>query len=423
MSMNESPQARLTRRELLQIAGSGLVLAAAPLEAIGAEPKTAETAPFLQEHGFWEYVTPITGGFETYDYDDYLVALDDMAQAGMNSLMIMVKWMTTGYRSKLPYLDQPRDNKAVASDNRLLRKVIAEARARRIKVWLGAVTSHYDVDKFGSTPHAVAPGMEGCPFKVGLYDPDSPRMVESGVAIFEELLDEFPGIGGLMLEMEWVEARAPHRIAPYNEWAKANNRPPYDAPETHSDLHWFDYQTAAIIRAAKAVEKAVRAKGFRGDLATINKVNAAVSTPSKGQVVNVKMMRRDCPAWNTINYFYEKGEIGGKYDWYMEAGVTYPKSLGLNVYYLPRGVMTYGGWTDRRRIERSWAQDVRDVLKFQPQNVWWFGAGGKKAGTHTSLANIRQMGYADDVAARRALLQITKPLTEVLAGKHNRAES
>jgi hypothetical protein len=328
----------------------------------------------------------------------------------MNSLMIMVKWMTTGYRSKLPYLDQSPDNKIIASDNQLLRKVIKEAKSRKIKMWLGAVTSHYDVQKFGSTPHTVTPGMEGCPFRVGTYDPDAPHMIERGVAIFEEILDQFPGIDGLMLEMEWVETPAPHRVAPYNQWAKANNRPPYDDPKMLRGLHWFDYQTASIIKATQAVEKAVRAKGFRGDLATINKVNAPLATPAKGQVVNIQMMRRQCPAWATINYYYEKGQAGGNYDWYMEAGVTYPKSLGLNVYYLPRGVMTYGGWTDRQRLERSWAQDVRDVLRFQPQNLWWFGAGGKKGGTDTSLAALKQMGYADDVAARRALLRTAAPL-------------
>ena len=58
--------------------------------------------------------------------------------------MIMVKWVTTGYRSKLPFLDQSPDNKVIASGNKLLRNVIAEAKSRHIKVWLGAVTSYYD---------------------------------------------------------------------------------------------------------------------------------------------------------------------------------------------------------------------------------------------------------------------------------------
>ena len=316
----------------------------------------------------------------------------------------MVKWVTTGYRSKLPFLDQSPDNKVIASDNKLLRNVIAEAKSRHIKVWLGAVTSYYDYGKFGSTAHAVIPGLLGCPFKVGCYDPDAPQMVERGAMIFEEILDEFPGIGGLMLEMENVDAPAPHRIPFYNQWAKANNRPPYDDPRTLSGLHWFDYQTASIIKATKAIEKAVRAKGFRGDLATINKLSEKVggNPRTKHQLVNIEMMRRECPAWATINYLYERGLPDGQFVWYsareyMEAGVTYPKRLGMNVYYLPRGVMTWGGWTDRQRLERSWAQDVADMQMYQPQNVWWFGAGSKGPGSHTSLA----YSQADGLCRRR----------------------
>ena len=98
----------------------------------------------------------------------------------------------------------------------------------------------------------------------------------------------------------------------------------------------------------------------------------------------------------------------------MEAGVTYPKRLGMNVYYLPRGVMTWGGLTDRQRLERSWAQDVADIQVYQPQNVWWFGAGSKGPGTHTSRTYLKQMGYADDVAARRALLKSAAPLKAMI---------
>ena len=131
------------------------------------------------------------------------------------------------------------------------------------------------------------------------------------------------------------------------------------------------------------------------------------------------MMRRECPAWATINYLYERGLPDGNFVWYsareyMEAGVTYPKSLGMNVYYLPRGVMTWEGWDDRQRLERSWAQDVADVQTYQPQNVWWFGAGSKGPGVGTSLAFLKQMGYADDVAARRKLLTIAAPLRAMI---------
>ena len=78
------------------------------------EPATKE---HLLEHGFWDYTCPAAGGMEAFGHDDYLLLLDDMAGAGMNSLAINVKWHSTGYRSCLPYLDQVPDNRVIASDN------------------------------------------------------------------------------------------------------------------------------------------------------------------------------------------------------------------------------------------------------------------------------------------------------------------
>ena len=80
---------------------------------------------------------------ERYQRDDYLRLFDDMSGAGMNSLLVCIKWLTTGYRSCLPFLDQLLDNPVIDSDNALLREAIEEARKRDIKVLLGAVVSIY----------------------------------------------------------------------------------------------------------------------------------------------------------------------------------------------------------------------------------------------------------------------------------------
>src|SRR3990170_4996917 len=95
---------------------------------------------------------PAAGGMERFAQKDYILLLDDMAAAGMNSLVICPKWMTTGYRSRLPYLDQTPDNPVIASDNALLRLAIDEARSRDIKVWLLAVVNMFDADRSGLTP-------------------------------------------------------------------------------------------------------------------------------------------------------------------------------------------------------------------------------------------------------------------------------
>lgn len=80
-----------------------------------AAAAAAAGKPSLAEHGFWDYTTPGAGGMESYGRDDYAWLLDDMAEAGMNSLLVCPRWFTTGYRSRLPYLDQLSSNKVIAS--------------------------------------------------------------------------------------------------------------------------------------------------------------------------------------------------------------------------------------------------------------------------------------------------------------------
>ena len=55
--------------------------------------------------GFWDYTSPGGGGgLETYRRDDWARLLDDMAGGGCDSLALGIKWLTTGYRSRLPWL-------------------------------------------------------------------------------------------------------------------------------------------------------------------------------------------------------------------------------------------------------------------------------------------------------------------------------
>ena len=138
-----------------------------------------------------------------------------MVAANMNSLMIFVKWLTTGYRSRLSFQDQLPDNPVIASDNALLRKVIEEA----------------------GRP----------PFKV-LGHPLNPRS--------------------------------------------------FDVPA------WRDYTTHSRLKVLKAVEDAVRARGFRGDLAMICETGRTSYTV--GQAVNVKEFHKQFPNWIATTYEYDK---------------------------------------------------------------------------------------------------------------------
>ena len=59
----------------------------------------------ISEIGFWEYTCPGHGSVEEYSARDWDVLLDDMSAGGFNSLVLGVKWLSTGYRSRLKWLD------------------------------------------------------------------------------------------------------------------------------------------------------------------------------------------------------------------------------------------------------------------------------------------------------------------------------
>jgi hypothetical protein len=67
-----------------------------------------------------------------------------MATGGFNSLVLCVKWLTTGYRSRLPWLDQDPQCSAVASDNTVVHYALRRAQARGIRTWLLLVASIYE---------------------------------------------------------------------------------------------------------------------------------------------------------------------------------------------------------------------------------------------------------------------------------------
>ncbi len=138
-------------------------------------------APKLREHGFWDYTTPGAGGMEGYEAGDFSALLDDMAEAGMNSVVVVAKWLTTGYRSRLAFLDQHPSSPVTRSGNELLRSFMAGAAARGIKVWIGAVISMYPVGAVRSAPSMTFSGTFGgfpLPQAIGVYDSDAPEVTE-----------------------------------------------------------------------------------------------------------------------------------------------------------------------------------------------------------------------------------------------------
>ena len=96
----------------------------------------------------------------------------------------------------------------------------------------------------------------------------------------------------------------------------------------------------------------------------------------------------------------------------MDLCIDHPKHEGLQVFYLPRGVMTWGnGWPLPITLEQSWRMDLEDIGRFKPRGVWWFGSGGRNEGAHVSLARLKNSGYRSGEEARRALLRVVSELT------------
>ena len=364
----------------------------------------------MREHGFWDYTTPGAGGMEWYGADEYRRLLDDMAGAGMNSLLVMVKWFTTGYRSRLPFLDQAADNPVIASDNELLRQTIREAHARGILVRLGAVGTAYETRWVDAPPLWTHESLSGYTFEhpIGYYDGDAPGLQERCVEMCAEIVELFPEADGLMVELEFSGVEAPHRIPLYNAWAAEHGYPSFEQlghpinPRGLDVPGWRDYTTARRLDWLREIERAVRARGFAGSLCTIAETGRTEFTLA--QEMNLAMLRERCPDWFAITYEYDKWLY--RYGM-MDLNVTTPQSYGLPTWYLARGVMTWGwpGWPLPLSLPQSWAMDVEDVRQFHPDGLWWFGTGAVGEGTHVAESRLAQSGFPDGRAARKALLE------------------
>lgn len=368
----------------------------------------APVHPRPREHGFWDYTTPGAGGMECYEHDDYVHLLDDMAAAGMNSLLIVVKWFTTGYRSRLPFLDQSPDNTVIASDNDLLRLAIREAHSRGIMVRLGAVASAYETRLFSTPAWASYTGLSGYAFSrpVGYYDADTPGLHERAIELCTEIAGLFPDADGLMVELEFAGVEMPHRAEPYNRWAASRGAPEFSRlgrplnPRCFDEPHWRQYATERRTDFLRAIEASVRNSGFRGSLFTI--CETGHSPGSMAHELDLELLRRACPAWRAVTYEYDKWDH--RYGM-MDLCIETPMRVGLPTWYLARGVMTWGcAWPLPIPLAQSWAMDVEDVLAFRPDGFWWFGSGSRGEGAHVSDRRLASLGFCDGRAARRALL-------------------
>ena len=366
----------------------------------------------MREIGFWDYTAPGGGGgLEVYQRADWDRLLDDMARGGFNSLALGIKWLTTGYRSRLPWLDQDPVCTCITSDNELLHYALREARRRGIRTWLLVVSTQYKMQPFGIEPTGGTWG------DIGIYDLDCPGLGERIEQLYAEVVELFGAeTDGIVAEIEFCDGEAPHRIPLYNAWAQANGRPDFATikqirlePRSYPFVHWRDFTTTRRIEMMHRIERVVRDRGFRGTLATIIEVDNA-PTALLGNV-NMDLLRAGVPGWQVVTYdsIYDRRRNRLAT---MDFCVVQPRARGFEVYYLTRGVMTFGeAWSAATmQLGDQWRMSLEDARQFQPDILWFMGSDARLDGPVSSNVKLPAWGFPDGRTARLALMQMAREI-------------
>jgi hypothetical protein len=367
------------------------------------------------EVGFWDYTCPKHGSIDKYTKEDWDILLDDIAEGEFKSLVLGVKWLTTGYRSRYSWLDQDSEAATIASDNQTLHYALQEARKRGIQTWLLVVGTIFATKPFGPEP----PWKESIEFcrdfykmDAGYYDLDHPGLLDRMTLLLEEVVELFGEYAhGIVVELEFCDRAETHRIPLYNEWAQKNNRPSFDEikkidlqPRSFPFSHWRDFTTERRIVSLTHLEAAIRKKGFQGELSTINEME------NSNMVVigntNLNMLSEQIPNWSLVTY-------DGVYDRRlnrrssMEFCIDIPKQLGFDVNYLSRGVMTF---LEPRPLLDEWRMIIEDAIAHQPKRLWFMGADAQYDGAIVNKSLLPQWGFDDGRTARLALMAMAKKM-------------
>jgi hypothetical protein len=165
---------------------------------------------------------------------------------------------------------------------------------------------------------------------------------------------------------------------------------------------WRRFTTDARIDLLRTLESRLVAEGFDGTLFSLCETG---NYPyAVFQEVDLERMLAALPDWEMVFYEYDKWSHRAAM---MDFCIDQPKQLGMRSSYLARGVMTWstdGSWPLPMAIRDHWQLDVEDIRRHDPAFVWWFGAGSRGEGLHTSLARLREHGFSDGTQARRALI-------------------
>jgi hypothetical protein len=346
-----------------------------------------------------------------------------MASGGFNSLVLGIKWLTTGYRSRLPWLDQEPSCSAIASENALLYYALRGAKRRGMRAWLLVVATIYPAG-----PYALPGGAPYAPEWVDgflVYDLDAPGLSERIDLLYGEVVDLFGSeIDGIVVELEFCDGEAAHRIPIYNEWARQNGRPEFAQvknvrlePRAYPFTHWRDFTTARRIETLRRIETTVRERGFGGRLASIVELdNQPMAVMGN---VNLERLQAALPHWPAVTYdsIYDRRRNRLAT---MDFCVQQPQRLGLEAYYLTRGVMTFGtpgnlpgnlpGVMPPTNLEEQWRMSLEDARTHQPDVLWFMGSDARLDGWVCSNLKLPEWGFDEPRTARLRLLQMSREM-------------
>lgn len=372
----------------------------------------------MKEIGIWDYTCPRHGSIERYGEADWDALLDDMAVGGFNSLVLCPKWLTTGYRSQYSWLDQDPACSAIAQDNRPIHHALAGAQQRGIKTWLLIVATIFPTQGF-QLPGGIVypwPGVfaDG---EVMLYDLDCPGLSERMDMLIGELIELFGAhCDGVIIELEFADGEAPHRIPVYNRWAQANDRPDFAAiKNTRLESrqwplrHWRDFTTSRRVETLTHIEALLRARGYRGQLSTLIEMDNQPGVVMSN--VNMAALKAGLPNWAATSYdnYYDRriNRLAS-----IDMCVTQPRLAGFEAQYLTRGVMTFGtpSFLSPTTLEEQWRMSLEDARDQKPDALWFMGSDARLNGAVCNASLLPNWGFADGRSARRRLMQLSREI-------------
>jgi hypothetical protein len=368
-------------------------------------------AQLPSEIGFWDYTCPGHGSLEGYSVEDWDLLLDDMQAGGFNSLVLGVKWLTTGYRSQYAWLDQKPGVATIESDNATLLHALRGARQRGMRTWLLVVGSIFDVEAFGFAPASAAEGATGSLS----YDLYQPGVLERILKLYREVAEIFGAeADGMVVELEFCDSEAPHRVPLYDAWAKENGRMAFAdikklplEPRGYPQFDWRDFTTSRRIDVLRQIETAIRETGFTGKVA--NLVEMVTGPGLTIRNVNLDMLRAAFPNWPIVTYdhgYNRKVNRASTREFAMEE----PLALGFEVYYLTRGVMTFNWPADlpALNLEEQWRMSLEDAKLAGPHALWFMGSDAHGEGMVVNETTLPEWGFADGRTARLRLMEMVR---------------